>query len=51
MGPTAFDEQLATNREALENATSENLPSLGRRLELALRATAALTVAHGADRS
>jgi alkylation response protein AidB-like acyl-CoA dehydrogenase len=48
MGPTAFDERLATNREALENATSENLPSArAAASELALRATAALTVAHG----
>jgi alkylation response protein AidB-like acyl-CoA dehydrogenase len=48
MGPSAFDEQLAAVRQALEDATPEDLPSArAAASELALRATAALTVAHG----
>ncbi|MGZ6544155.1 MAG: acyl-CoA dehydrogenase family protein [Actinomycetota bacterium] len=48
MGPSAFDEQLAAVRQALDDATPESLPSArAAASELALRATAALTVAHG----
>jgi alkylation response protein AidB-like acyl-CoA dehydrogenase len=48
MGPSAFDEQLAVARLALEAATPEDLPSARAAASaLALRATAALTVAHG----
>ncbi len=48
MGPSAFDEQLAVARRSLDDATPEGLPSArAAASELALRATAALTVAHG----
>ncbi len=48
MGPSVFDEQLAVVREALQDATPEDLPSARAEASaLALRATAALTVAHG----
>jgi len=48
MGPGAFDEQLASVRRALDDATPEDLPSARAAASaLALRATAALTVAHG----
>jgi alkylation response protein AidB-like acyl-CoA dehydrogenase len=48
MGPSAFDEQLASSRGALDDATPETLPGArAAASELALRATAALTVALG----
>jgi alkylation response protein AidB-like acyl-CoA dehydrogenase len=48
MGPGEFDEQLASAREALDDATPETLPSArAAASELALRATAAVTVASG----
>ena len=52
MGASAFDEQLASVRRALEGATPEDLPSARAAASaLALRATAALTVAHGSRSS
>ena len=48
MGPSAFDPQLVAVRQALDDATPEDLPSARAAASaLALRATAALTVAHG----
>ena len=48
MGPTALDGQLVAVRGSLDDATSETLPAArAAASELALRAAAALTVAHG----
>jgi alkylation response protein AidB-like acyl-CoA dehydrogenase len=48
MGPTAFDEQLVAVRGSLDDGTPETLPAArAAASELALRAAAALTVAHG----
>ena len=48
MGPSAFDDQLVAVRGSLEDATPEDLPAARAAASvLAVRATAALTVAHG----
>ncbi len=48
MGPSAFDEQLVAARRSLDEATPETLPAArASASELALRASAGLTVAHG----
>jgi alkylation response protein AidB-like acyl-CoA dehydrogenase len=48
MGPSAFDEQLGSVRVALDEAPAEALPAArAAASELALRAAAALSVAHG----
>jgi alkylation response protein AidB-like acyl-CoA dehydrogenase len=48
MGPTAFDEQLAAVRQTLDDAATEGLPDArAAASDLAMRAAAALTVAHG----
>jgi alkylation response protein AidB-like acyl-CoA dehydrogenase len=48
MGPTAFDEQLVTIRHTLDDATTDALPrARAAASDLALRAAAGLTVAHG----
>jgi alkylation response protein AidB-like acyl-CoA dehydrogenase len=48
MGPSAFDEQLVAIRGSLDDATPATLPAArAAASELALRAAAALTVAHG----
>ncbi len=48
LGPSAFDEQLVASRRSLDDATPATLPEArAAASELALRASAALTVAHG----
>jgi alkylation response protein AidB-like acyl-CoA dehydrogenase len=48
MGASPFDEQLLTVRASLDGATPESLPAArAATSELALRAAAALTIAHG----
>jgi alkylation response protein AidB-like acyl-CoA dehydrogenase len=48
MGPTAIDDQLIDARRALDDATTDGLPEArAAASDLAMRAAAALTVAHG----